>query len=103
VTALAKLIRTTAFKIVAAYLFIFALFAAGIIIYLGRHTQQLVVSQITETVGAEVQSLQEQYRIGGIRRLIDMVNRRAAQPGSNLYLVTTYSGDRLAGNLTDLP
>lgn len=102
-TALAKLIRTTAFKIVAVYLFVFALFAAGIIIYLGRHTQQLVVSQITETVGAEVESLQEQYRIGGIRRLIDMVNRRAAQPGSNLYLVTTYSGDRLAGNLTDTP
>jgi signal transduction histidine kinase len=103
VTALAKLLRTTAFKIVAVYLFVFALFAAGIIIYLGRHTQQLVVSQITDTVGAEVESLQEQYRIGGIRRLIDTVSRRAAQPGSNLYLVTTYAGDRLAGNLTDMP
>lgn len=102
-TALAKLLRTTAFKIVAVYLFVFALFAAGIIIYLGLHTQRLVVSQITETVGAEVESLQEQYRIGGIRRLIDTVNRRAAQPGSNLYLVTTYAGDRLAGNLSDMP
>ncbi len=102
-TALAKLLRTTAFKIIAVYLLVFALFAAGIIIYLGRHTQQLVFSQITETVDAEVQALNEQYQIGGIRRLIDTVERRAAQPGSNLYLVTTFSGDKLAGNLSEMP
>jgi signal transduction histidine kinase len=102
VTALAKLLRTTAFKIVAAYLIIFALFAAGVILYLGRHTQRLVVSQITETVDGEVRNLERQYNIGGIRRLIDVVDRLAAQPGSNLYLVTTYSGDTLAGNLTDI-
>jgi len=103
VTALAKLLRTTAFKIIAVYLLVFALFAAGIIIYLGRHTQQLVFSQITETVDAEVQSLNEQYQIGGIRRLVDTIERRASQPGSNLYLVTTASGDKLAGNLSDMP
>jgi signal transduction histidine kinase len=103
VTALAKLLRTTAFKIVAAYLVIFALFAAGVILYLGRHTQQLVVSQITENVDADVRNLVEQFRIGGIRRLVDAVDRLANQPGSNLYLVTTFSGDSLAGNLTDTP
>lgn len=102
-TALAKLLRTTAFKIVAVYLLVFALFAAGIILYLGRHTQQLVLSQITETIDAEIRSLDEQYRIGGIRRLVETVERRAAQPGSNLYLVTTYSGDTIAGNLTETP
>jgi signal transduction histidine kinase len=31
------------------------------------------------------------------------VERRASQPGSNLYLVTTLSGDKLAGNLSDMP
>jgi signal transduction histidine kinase len=103
VTALAKLLRTTAFKIIAVYLLVFALFAAGVIIYLGRHTQQLVFSQITETVDAEVQSLNEQYQIRGINGLIDTVEQRAAQPGSNLYLVTTFSGDKLAGNLSEIP
>jgi len=103
VTALAKLLRTTAFKIIAVYLLVFALFAAGIIIYLGRHTQQLVFSQITDTIDAEVLSLNEQYQIGGIRRLTDTIERRAAQPGSNLYLVTTASGDKLAGNLNEMP
>ncbi len=101
-TALAKLFRTTAFKIVAAYLLIFALFAAGVVLYLARHTQQLVVSQITETVDLEVRNLTEQYGIGGIGRLVDVIERRTAQPGSNLYLVTAYSGDALAGNI-DVP
>jgi signal transduction histidine kinase len=103
VTALAKLFRTTAFKIVAAYLLIFSLFAVGVVFYLARHTQQLVVSQITETVDLEVRNLTEQYGIGGIRRLVDVIEKRAAQPGSNLYLVTTYSGDALAGNIVDMP
>ena len=102
-TALAKLLRTTAFKIVAAYLLVFSLFAVGVVFYLARHTQQLVVSQITETVDLEVRNLTEQYGIGGIRRLVDVIEQRAAQPGSNLYMVTTYSGDALAGNIADIP
>ena len=98
-TALGKLVRTTAFKIVAVYLIIFALFAAGIIAYLARHTQQLVVSQITETVDAEMRSLQEEFTVGGINRLVDVVETRAQQPGSNLYLVTTFAGAAIVGNV----
>ena len=98
-TALGKLIRTTAFKIVAVYLIIFAIFSAAVIAYLARHTQNLVVSQITETVDAEMHSLQEQFRIGGINRLVDVVEARAQQPGSNLYLLTTFAGASIVGNV----
>jgi len=103
VTALVKLLRTTAFKIAAVYLLVFALFAFGVLAYLKRHTQQLVVSQITETVDLDVRNLSEQYGIGGIRRLVATIEQRASQPGSNLYLVTAYSGDALAGNIIDMP
>jgi signal transduction histidine kinase len=103
VTALGKLVRTTTFKIVAVYLLVFAVIAGALILYLARHTQDLVISQLTETVEAEVRSLNDQYRIGGIRRLVAVVDQRAAQPGSNLYLVTTYAGVALAGNVTDVP
>jgi len=102
VTALVRIIRTTAFKIVAVYLLVFAVFSACVVFYLARHTQQLVVSQITETVDLEVRNLTEQYGIGGIRRLVDVIEQRTAQPGSSLYLVTTFSGDALAGNITDV-
>lgn len=101
-TALGKLFRTTAFKIVAVYLVVFAVFAAAIIAYLARHTQDLVVGQITETIEAEVRALDEQYQIGGIRRLIDVVESRAQQPGSNLYLVTSHTGATLSGNVADI-
>lgn len=101
-TALGKLVRTTAFKIVAVYLLAFALFAAAVITYLGRHTAALVISQITETIEAEVRSLDEQYQIGGVRRLITVVESRAQQPGSNLYLITSFSGGTLAGNVADV-
>jgi signal transduction histidine kinase len=99
VTALGKLVRTTAFKIVAVYLIIFAIFAAVVIAYLARHTQQLVVSQITETVDAEMRGLQEQFAIGGINRLVDVIEARAQQPGSNLYFVTTFAGVAIVGNV----
>jgi len=99
VTALGKLVRTTAFKIIAVYLVVFAIFSAGVIAYLARHTQRLVVAQITETVDAEMRSLQEQFTIGGINRLVDVVEARAQQPGSNLYLVTTYAGASIVGNV----
>jgi signal transduction histidine kinase len=70
-----------------------------VIAYLARHTQQLVVAQITETVDAEMNSLQRQFTIGGINRLVDVVEARAQQPGSNLYLVTTFAGAAIVGNV----
>jgi signal transduction histidine kinase len=103
VTALGKLVRTTAFKILAVYLVIFALFSVGVIAYLARHTEQLVVEQIAENIDSEVRSLTLQYRIGGISRLVDAVDLRAQQPGSGLYLVTTFSGDTIAGNVSNVP
>ncbi|MBY0531518.1 MAG: HAMP domain-containing protein [Xanthobacteraceae bacterium] len=101
-TALGKLLRTTAFKIIAVYLIVFALFAMAVIGYLARHTQALVVSQITETIDAEIKNLQEVHADGGIGRLIDVIAARAQQPGSNLYLVTSFNGAVLASNVTDI-
>jgi signal transduction histidine kinase len=102
VTALGKLLRTTAFKIVAVYLIVFALFAMAVIGYLARHTQALVVSQITETIDAEIKNLEEVHADGGIGRLIDVVVARAQQPGSNLYLITSFNGAVVAANVTDI-
>jgi signal transduction histidine kinase len=102
VTALGKLVRTTAFKIIAVYLLVLAVFAMAVIGYLARHTQALVISQITETIDAEVQNLQDVHADGGIGRLIDVVASRAQQPGSNLYMVTSFNGAVLAANVTDI-
>jgi signal transduction histidine kinase len=103
VTALGKLFRTTAFKLMAVYLAVFLAFAASLVAYLGWHTQNLVFGQIQETLDAEIAALSEIYSRGGIRRLAAVVDWRSRQPGSNIYLLTTFQGETLAGNIAELP
>jgi signal transduction histidine kinase len=102
VTALGKLFRTTTFKLTLVYLTVFALFAAFLLGYFALNTRRLITEQITDTVNAEIAGLSEQYRLGGIRRLVIVVDGRARRPGSSLYLVTTFAGEALAGNVTAL-
>jgi hypothetical protein len=103
VTALGKLFRTTTFKLTLVYLTVFAVFAAFLLGYFALNTRRLITEQITDTVNAEITGLSEQYRLGGIRRLVIVVDVRARRPGSSLYLVTTFAGEALAGNVTALP
>jgi hypothetical protein len=102
VTALGKLFRTTTFKLTLVYLTVFAMFAAFLLGYFALNTRRLITEQINETVDAEIAGLSEQYRLGGIRRLVIVVDARARRPGSSLYLVTTFNGEALAGNVTEL-
>src|SRR3982074_3182016 len=101
-SALGKLFRTTAFKLTIVYLIVFALFAGFLLGYFAWNTRRLITEQITETVDAEIRGLAEQYRLGGIRRLVLVIDAGARRPGSNLYLVTTAAGEGLAGNVGSL-
>ncbi len=98
-SALGKLSNTTAFKLTLVYLTVFALFAAILLGYFAWNTRRLITEQITRTVDAEITGLSEQYNQGGIRRLVFIIDSRARRPGSSLYLVTTHTGDGLAGNV----
>jgi signal transduction histidine kinase len=97
--ALGKLLRTTAFKLTLVYLVVFALFAAFLLAYFAWNTRRLITEQITETVDAEIQGLSEQYRQGGIRRIVFAIEGRTRRPGSSLYLLTTAAGELVAGNV----
>jgi signal transduction histidine kinase len=102
VTALGKLFRTTTFKLTLVYLVVFALFAVFLLGYFALNTRRLVTAQITDTVNAEITGLSEQYRLGGMRQLVFVIESRARRPGSSLYLLTTFNGDSLAGNVSSL-
>ncbi|GIK80826.1 MAG: HAMP domain-containing protein [Pseudorhodoplanes sp.] len=102
-TAFAKLFATTAFRLTVIYLIVFALFAAFLLAYFALNTRRLVTEQMTQTVDAEIYGLAEQYNVGGIRRLVLIVELRSQRPGSSLYLVTTRAGESLAGNVGSLP
>ena len=102
-TALGKLLRTTVFKLSLVYLILFAIGAGIVLMRVGMNVKDLFDDQIDQTVEAEITGLADQYRQGGIRRLVESVERRANQPGSSLYLVTTFAGERIAGNVAQLP
>jgi signal transduction histidine kinase len=101
-TALGKLLRTTAFQLTLVYLVIFIVFAASLLGYFALNTRRLITEQITTTVDTEISGLREQYTQGGIRRLVIVVDLRSRRPGSSLYLVTTATGEGLAGNVGSL-
>jgi signal transduction histidine kinase len=101
-TALGKLLRTTAFQLTLVYLVIFIVFAASLLGYFALNTRRLITEQITTTVDTEIAGLREQYTQGGIRRLVIVVDLRSRRPGSSLYLVTTATGEGLAGNVGSL-
>jgi signal transduction histidine kinase len=102
VTAFGKLIRTTAFRLTLAYLFLFALFAASLLGYFAWNTRRLITEQITTTVNAETGELSDIFGRRGLRALVFNIENRALRPGANLYLVTTPEGRAVAGNVGSL-
>src|SRR3981189_1918270 len=102
VTAFGKLIRTTAFRLTLAYLFLFALFAASLLAYFAWNTRRLITEQITATVNAEIGEINEIFGRRGLRGLVFTLENRALRPGANLYLVTTPNGQAIAGNVGSL-
>jgi signal transduction histidine kinase len=102
VTAFGKLIRTTAFRLTLAYLFLFALFAASLLGYFAWNTRRLITEQITTTVNAEVGVISDIFGRRGLHGLVLAIENRALRPGANLYLVTTPTGRAIAGNVGSL-
>ena len=101
-TALGKLFRTTAFKLSMAYLVIFVLFASAILGYVAFNMRRLLDEQVSLTIEEDVKGLVTQFNSGGLRRLVAQIERRASQPGSSLYLVTTPTGETLAGTISGI-
>jgi signal transduction histidine kinase len=102
VTAFGKLIRTTAFRLTLAYLFLFALFAASLLGYFAWNTRRLINEQITATVNVETAEITDIYTHRGLHGLVFTIENRALRPGANLYLVTTPEGKAIRGNVGSL-
>jgi signal transduction histidine kinase len=102
VTAFGKLIRTTAFRLTLAYLCLFALFAVSLLGYFAWNTRRLITEQITTQVNTETGEINDIFARRGLRGLIFNIENRALRPGANLYLITTPTGQALAGNVGSL-
>ena len=85
-TALTKLFRTTTFRLSLTYLALFSAAAAVAIFYLYWNTTVMLSRQLNQTIEAELTSLAEQYRAGGLDQLVRTVAERSGTPGNSLYL-----------------
>src|SRR6202012_3167274 len=77
-------------------------FAASLLGYFAWNTRRLITEQITSTVNAETGEISDIYGRRGLRGLVFTIENRALRPGANLYLVTTPTGQAVAGNVGSL-
>src|SRR4051794_20128252 len=78
------------------------MFAASLLAYFAWNTRRLITEEITQTVNAETSEINEIYGRRGLRALVLAIEYRALRPGANLYLVTTPTGQSIAGNVGSL-
>jgi signal transduction histidine kinase len=97
-----RLVGTTAFRLTVVYMLASALFAGGLIVYVGWNARRLIDDQIGQTLSTQINALSEQYRVGGIRRLTAVIDRRTREPGAFLFLLQGPGGETLSGNISGL-
>ena len=102
-TGRAKLLRTSTFRLAALYLILFAVSVGALLGYVYWNTAVLLQEQTDYTIQAEVQALADQYQLRGLNGILDTVQRRSKDENGAVYLLAGPAGQRIAGNLTDMP
>ncbi|WP_417684595.1 ATP-binding protein [Roseibium sp.] len=100
---LTRMVRTTAFKLSLLYIAVFSGLSGFLLVYISRSTNELMESQVVQTVDAEISGLSEEYLRGGVRALVESIERRSRRPDASLYLLIDFAGNSIVGNISRLP
>ncbi len=100
---LPNILRTSAFRWIAAYLLLFLVAIAGVVGYIFWLTSEQLNRELSGIISAEVAGLREQFETGGLGNLDRAIAARSAAPGNSLYVLADSGGRRVAGNLSGLP
>jgi signal transduction histidine kinase len=103
VSALGRVVRTTAFKLSAIYFAVFSVFAIVFILYISYSTNVVLAERLRDTIAGEIRELTDVGRSGGLRAIVNAIEERSTQPGASLYLITDMNGRILAGNVSAVP
>ncbi|MGX1258031.1 signal transduction histidine kinase [Sinorhizobium fredii] len=96
------LFRTTAVRLSALYLVLFSLCAVFLVFYVTGMSERFLQQQTREAIAVEASQIEEIYERAGVNGLLRSLERRARQPGANLYVIAGPSGEILAGNVAGL-
>ena len=98
----ARLVRTTAFKLTLVYLCVFVAVSLGLIAYISSTTARLFDRQLELDLNREIAELDAEYQSASLFKVMRTIGRRAMQPDASIYLVTDFSGNPIAGNVSEL-
>jgi signal transduction histidine kinase len=96
------IMKTTAARLSALFLLLFALCAVLLVFYMTSLSARMLTAQTQETINDEVLGLARAYQRGGLPVLVRVVEQRSRQPGANLYLIADTNGQILTGNVQSL-
>lgn len=100
--AMPALMKTTAARLSALFLILFALCATVLVFYMSSLSVRMLTTQTQDTIAEEMQVLGRAYSRGGLPLLVRFVETRSRQPGANLYLIADPNGRILSGNVESL-
>ena len=98
-----NLFRTIAFRLTLLYVALFTASVASILGFIYWSTVEVIGSQTTATIEAEIKGLAEQYEDGGLAGLVAAIRERASEGGDSVYLLVDPALAPLAGNLAAWP
>lgn len=100
---LLKILSTTTFRLAIAYMVLFAVSGFALLGFIYWSTAGYMARQTDQTIAADITGLEEQFRTGGIQRLIQVIQGRSRTPGDSLYLLAREDGSVIAGNINAWP
>ncbi|MBN9017262.1 MAG: HAMP domain-containing protein [Rhizobiales bacterium] len=102
-TALGKVVRTTAFKLTAIYFVVFTVFAVAFVGWISRETDRILTQQVKDSIEAEIGVLADEGLSRGLTGIVAAIEQRSRVPGASLYVIADSEGRVVAGNVTEVP
>ena len=99
---LRAMLSTTAVRLSALYLGLFALCAIALVFYVTAISEGMQRDRTQSAIADELRIVAAAYRRGGVTGLVRVIERRSRQPGANLYAIAMPTGDLIAGNIAAL-
>jgi signal transduction histidine kinase len=101
-TRLRAMLSTTAVRLSALYLGLFAVCAVALVFYVTAISEGMQRDRTQSAIGNELRIVAGAYRRGGVAGLVRIIERRSRQPGANLYAIAAPTGELIAGNIASL-
>jgi signal transduction histidine kinase len=103
VSRLAQLWRTSTVRLTALFILIFVVFSVLLLGFISWQSSMQIQRQQAQTIEREVRSLVRLDRQQGFPAVIVAIEQLSAQPGPGIYFLTDLVGQRVRGNIEEIP